>query len=136
MASRRLPKVQLYFRFYGENFNPDEITRRLKVDPTIQFRPGDPITADGRGRRRRYGWMVAVGGEETIKIDSLLIELRERFDASPKDVKALCRDLNLKAVVLCGVGQDAEETPRLQFPPEFVAWVADMGAAIDVDIIL
>jgi hypothetical protein len=80
--------------------------------------------------------MVKVGGEETIRIDSMLIALRERFDASPDEVKALCRDLNLRAVVLCGVGQDAEETPQLQFPPEFIAWVADMGAEIDVDIIL
>jgi Domain of unknown function (DUF4279) len=133
MASRLLPRVTIYFRFYGDDFDPDEIARRLGVSPTLQFRPGDPITADGRGRRRRSGWMVKVGGKETTKIEAML---SERFDVPAGVVEKLCSDLNLRAVVLCGVGQDAEETPQLEFPPEFVAWVAEMGAAIDVDVVL
>jgi len=48
MAPKPLPTVSFYFRFYGESFDPDEITRRLGIEPITHFRPGDPITEDGK----------------------------------------------------------------------------------------
>ena len=49
------PVVRLDLRFYGETFDPDEITRQLGIEPTTAFRPDDPITPDGEGRRRGFG---------------------------------------------------------------------------------
>lgn len=138
MSSERLPTVYLYFRFYGESFDPDEITRCLGVEPTLKFRPGDPVTKDGEGSRSHPGWMIEVGGQETIEIDGLLEELRQRVNVSSAVVRQLCSDLSVEAVVLCGVGQheDAITTPTLGFPADFLEWVADMGASLDVDVIL
>lgn len=132
-----LPRVSLYFRFYGESFDPNEITRRLGVEPSICFRPGDPITEDGRGRRSGFGWMVKVGPRKTLKIDALLQELQERITVSAADVQQLCRDLNVELVILCGVGMDkADDLPTTYFPQDFVKWAAEMGAALNVDVIL
>jgi hypothetical protein len=138
MNTERFPTVKLYLRFYGDSFDPDEITRRLGIKPTLKFRPGDPITEDGQGRRRRYGWMIKVGGQQTIEIDTLLQAFRERVEVSAETVRKLCDDLNVEAVVLCGVGQheDAITTPALNFPAPFLKWVAEMGASLDVDFVL
>jgi hypothetical protein len=76
--------------------------------------------------------MIEVGGQETIEIDALLQELRKRVEVSAAVVRQLCDDLQVEAVVLCGVGQheDAITTPALCFPADFLKWVADLGASL------
>lgn len=138
MTAHRLPTVSLYFRFYGASFDPDEITRRLGIEPTTRFRPGEPITKDGRGRRRGYGWWVQVGDVETLEIDDLLRQFRDRVDVSPSTVRQMCDDLGLELIVVCGVRQhaSAESTPTLFFPADFLGWLAELGAALNVDVVL
>lgn len=137
MVVTNYPDVKLYFRFYGESFDPDEITRRLGIEPTAQRRPGDPLTKDGRGICRDYSWMVKIGPSETLYIDDMLIEFRERISVSAAEVRQLCQDLNLELVIVCGVGMGtADDLPVTYFPQDFVKWAAEMNAAINVDIIL
>lgn len=132
----RLPRVGLYFRFYGDHFDPDEITRRLGIEPTTRFRPGDPITEDGEGRRRGYGWFLKVGKYPTLDIEDLLNELRELVPVSPAVVKQLCADLNVELIIVCGVGLDGLElVPTLFFPQDFLAWVKELGASLNVDLV-
>jgi hypothetical protein len=134
---RPLPRVAFYFRFFGDVFDPDEITRRIGIEPTTQFRPGDPITEDGEGSRRGYGWFVKVGYAETLAIDDLIQELRIRIDVSPSTVRQVCKDLDLELKVVCGVGQhESEATPALCFPPDFLEWLTELGAGLDIDVIL
>lgn len=134
---KELPRVKLYFRFYGESFDPDEVTKRLGIEPSEKFRPGDPITKDGRGKRRRSGWWIKAGPQRTLEIDDLLQELREKVAVDSAVVRQLCQDLDVSLVILCGVGMgESEDLPITYFPPEFVAWAAEMGAAINVDVVL
>lgn len=136
MVVTNFPETKLYFRFYGERFDPDEITHRLGIEPTAQRRPGDPITKDGRGKYRDYSWMVKIGPSETLDIENMLRELRESMDVSPEIVKQLCADLNLDLVIVCGVsGEEADTMPAMFFPNEFLAWVVELGAALNVDVI-
>jgi hypothetical protein len=131
------PSVSLYFRFYGESFDPDEITRRLGVHPTNKFRPGDPIAESSSARWPGYGWIIKVGPQKTFDIEDMLRDLRERADVSPTSVKQLCADFNLDLVIICGVGWEAGDSmPTMFFPPEFLAWVVDLGASLNVDVIL
>jgi hypothetical protein len=130
------PRVSLYFRFYGDSFDPDEFTRRLGIKPTHSFQPGDPITADGHGRRRESGWWIKVGPEKTLDIEEMLRELRERVSVSPEVVRQTCSDLNADLVIVCGVGaEDADTMPTMFFTTEFLEWVVELGASLNVDVI-
>jgi hypothetical protein len=136
MVVENLPRVGLYFRFYGDSFDPDEITQRLEIQPTNKFKSGDLITEDGRARWPGYGWIIKVGPRRTLNIEDMLRELQERADVSPETVKQLCADLNLDLVIICGVGVgDATELPTMFFPSDFLEWVAELGASINVDVI-
>lgn len=130
--------MDLYFRFYGETFDPDEITKRLCVEPTNTFRPGEAITKDGRGERRDNRWILKVEGSNPWENDDLLQEFRQRVAVSPEAVRQVCRDFNLNAVVICGVGirDAAEPAPDMYFPNEFLEWVTELGASLNVDVIL
>ena len=82
--------------------------------------------------------MVKVNEIETLEIDAMLRELQERVNVSSSLVRNLCDDLQVEPVVICGVGQheDAITTPALFFPVDFLHWLADMGASLEVDVIL
>lgn len=123
----------MYFDFYGA-FDPAEITRRLGVKPTSQFRAGEPRPT-GVGSRRRDGWIIEVGAAKTFEIDDLLKQLKAAVTASPADIQKVTRELNVDAVVTCEV-QSTSSMPSLYFASEFVQWAAAVGAAIDVDIML
>ena len=135
------PLVSLYLRFYseesdpGEHFDPEEITRRLGIEPTTQFRLGDPITADGEGKRRRSGWILNIARQETLQIDGMLQEMRNRLSSAKDVIPQICKDLRVRAVILCGVSRnESDHMPALDFPPSFTRWVASLGASIYVDI--
>jgi Domain of unknown function (DUF4279) len=137
------PIVRLYLRFYsensdpGEHFDPDEITRRLGIEPTTQFRPGDPITKDGEGRRRRSGWMLKIADQESLHIDGMLQQMQERVGLAGAAIPRICEDLQIEAVFLCGVlRNDSALMPALIFPPSFINWADALGASINVDVVL
>jgi hypothetical protein len=130
-----LPSIQLSFRFQGEDLDPDEITRWIGIQPTTIFRVGDPIAADGAGRRRRPGWRFAIEERAALDLDGMLVALRERVSVPAAVVRQLCVDLDVAAVVVCGVLQrEYESAPSLKFTPEFLDWVSELGASLDVDI--
>jgi hypothetical protein len=68
----------------------------------------------------------------------MLQELRDEMNVSASTLKRLCDDLKVKPVIICGVGQheSAITTPTLFFPLDFLRWATEMGASIDVDVIL
>ena len=138
-----LPIVRLYLRFYsensdpGEHFDPDEITRRLGIRPTTHFRPGDPITKDGEGRRRRSGWMLKIADKESLHIDGMLQQMREKIGPVETEIPQICKDLQVQAVILCGVlRNDSALMPALNFSSDFVSWADTIEASINVDVVL
>jgi hypothetical protein len=128
------PSIQLGFRYRAADFQPDELTKRLGVEPTSQFVAGDPITDDGRGRRRSSGWRLDLE-RETETVESMLADFRELVSIPPSVVRAASAELGLSPVVVCSVlRRESEGYPVLLFPPDFIEWVAELGATLDVDI--
>ncbi len=134
---KSLPRVGFYLWIVGDQFDPAELTSRLAIEPTKVWRPGDPITEGGRARRTRPSWLLTVEKRETLEIDDLIEELRAQFDVSTATVKQVCQDLGVRPLLVCGIGiGSAETTPALIFPPDFLEWVGEMGASLDIDIVL
>lgn len=133
LSSSDSPKVRIFFDFYG-TFDPDEITKRLGIEPTRQFRAGEPRIL-GSGHRRRDGWILEVGPARTYEIDDLLKQIQAAVTASPEEIRRVSAELNVEAVLTCEVQSDSS-MPSLCFADEFVQWAASIGAAIDVDIML
>jgi len=133
LSSPEPPIVTIYFDFYGE-FDPAEITKRLGIEPTGQFRAGEPRPS-GLGHRRRNGWILKVDPESTFEIDELLKQIQAAVTATPEQIRQVSSELDVEAVVTCEV-QATSAMPSLWFSHELVRWAASIGAAIDVDIML
>jgi hypothetical protein len=130
--------VRLTFCFFGEDFDPDEITRRLGIHPTESWRRGDPRGNPKSGAKYpRSGWRLVVGPQMTLPIDGLLAELRQQVDVAGATVRQMCENLKLEAYISCGVTQPSDSsTPMLEFPPDFMAWAISLGASVGVDFII
>lgn len=133
MDDEIIPEVSLYFRFYGDAFDPDEISRRLGVQPTNKFRPGDPIDEEGRARWPGYGWVIKVGPRQTLDIEEMLGELQKRANVSPQVVRQTCAELDLDLVITCAVsGEETDSMPVMFFSEEFLSWAVGLGASLNV----
>lgn len=135
MGDESLPSVSVAFRLDGSEFDPGDVTARLGVEPTHSYRAGDSISG-GIGRRRRDAWIIRVGPRETLEVDGMLDELRGRLSTASALVNETCAALGLVSAVYCAVEPTSRLTPSLQFPREFVVWAADLGAFIDIDVML
>jgi hypothetical protein len=137
MNSEDFPEVTLFFRFYGPAFDPAEITHRLGIQPTAQWRAGDPKSVGTETVHRRHdAWMMRVADRETIEIGDMLEELQEQVNVPGNIVKQICAELGVRAVVVCGVIQSPEgPSAALEFPADFLDWTAALGASINVDVI-
>jgi hypothetical protein len=79
---------------------------------------------------------LKVGARAADELAPLLESLRQRITVSSDEVGQLCRDLGVDAVVVCRVAayDPTSALPMLTFHPEFTAWVAKIGADIDVEV--
>jgi len=134
MNTEELPVIRIYLRFYGSSFDPAEISARLGLNPTNEYRAGDPV-ADSSATRRRDGWMFEGSHGETLDVRGLLQVFREKVGKKGPEVVKVSQDLGVEAVVVCAVLPTSNVAPILEFPSEFLLWAAEMGASINVDIL-
>jgi len=136
-STSELPEVSLFFRFYGNSFNPVEITRRLGIEPNKSWKSGEQMGSVQENRQHRHdAWMVKVGPQRTVDINELLRDLRTRVNTDGNLIKELCADLNVEAVIVCGVIQTSQgRSAAIEFPVDFLEWAASKNASIVVDVI-
>ena len=57
----------------GDNFNPDQITERLAIKPTEQYRKGDFSKLNFE--REESCWTISTGYVETLYVEDVLNQL-------------------------------------------------------------
>ena len=117
-------------RFFGEDLDPDEITRLLGCEPTATHRKGDPVTKDGRGKRRNSGWRLESRHEEKHGIDDHVGELLSRVtnDLSVWRELACFKPDIFCGLFLSGFNQGDEVSPRIS------GMLAARGIVLRMDI--
>lgn len=134
-STTALPTVWLSFDLVGPSFDPDAVSTKLGLKPTSQHRAGDPIRA-GLGKRRHARWRVTIGPELTYDIDGMLSALLARLEPAKARIREVCDTFHLEARIICAVEPSSSQAPAIFFPPAVIGWAAEIGCAIDVDIML
>lgn len=128
-------KAEVYLALYGTDFDPEEVTRRVGLEPTSIKRKGEPKT------RRHSFWQISSGRVESDVIDvyemsSALVTLLAPRTA---EIASARRELSLEAVlevVLWITTDESKSTPAIGFDREVISFLHAIGAAIDVDTYL
>jgi hypothetical protein len=137
-----LPRLDAGLKFEGverASFSLEEVTERMGIQPSVSFRKGEPRRHQspfnsGIATHGRDVWLYGVKSERSRDFGPLLESLQRDIVASPMEIKSICADLNVEVWVMIGVfTPEGASWPICVFPKEFLAWVGEIGASMDVD---
>jgi hypothetical protein len=128
-----LNKTAASLRFFGDDLDPEEITRRLGGQPTVGVRKGGIwLTSLGREKTAYKGqWRLTVERRSPGDLDGQVAEL---FAPLTTDL-AVWHDLSsrFQADVFCGLFLN-EFNEGISLSPETLSAVGLRGLSLDMDI--
>ena len=126
---------RVYFALDGDDFDPDEVTKFIGIEPTSIMRKGSKA---GGKLPKISSWAVSTDKVVNESIDvfdmateiinilkpkkELIIQAIEHFKIKPR----------LEVVLSFSVNQELS-TPAIGFEPETVSFLGEIGAFIDID---
>ena len=128
--------ISTAFIVRGSRFDPGEFTALLGVQPTKVWRTGDPIPKTIL-RHKDDGWLLS-SGEQAVDEKSainLVTQVKHLVDClQPHTVKLkeMQGRLSLETKLYCVLYLEGDERPTIQFSPDTITWLAEVGAGIDV----
>lgn len=123
---------EVFFELFGDAFDPDEVTRLLGMEPTSVAYKGVPST------RKHSMWTLSGGAVEDDIVDvyelssSLVAKLAPHADMINHARERFGLESAL-SVVLTITTDDSKSTPAIGFDRSVVAFLARVGAWVDVD---
>lgn len=97
-----IAKSVVSVRFFGEDLEPEALTRALGCEPTTHYRKGDKRVSGGREYTRKYGaWVLAAEDREPEAVDEQLTALFGRMSQDMSVWKELVSRYD--ANVFCGM---------------------------------
>lgn len=128
-----LEKTAVSLRFFGDDLDPDEITRRLGCEPTVGVRKGGIwLTAQGREKvAGRGSWRLHVERRSPGDLDAQILELLAKLSADLNVWTELSERFN--ADVFCGLFM-ASGNAGLTLNPRTIAAVGERGLMLNFDI--
>lgn len=121
-------------RFFGDDLDPDELTRLLGCQPTKSERKGEEIVGKVTGSKRTArsgGWRLSAERREPGDLDAQISEI---FDGLTNDM-SIWQDLTsrFRADVFCGLFME-EGNEGISLSNETLQRLAERGLTIDFDI--
>ena len=123
--------AEVYFALYGNDFDPDQVTRLVGMEPSSVRRQGKPVP-------KHSSWNVSSGRIENDVIDvyEMSNALVARLRPYEENIAAAKRQFKLQAVlqvVLWITAEESKSTPAIGFESEVISFLNSVGASIDVD---
>ena len=122
---------RVYFALYGKDFDPDEVTRLVGIEPTATRRKADP-------KLKHSIWEVSSDHikDDVIDIYEMSSALVARLKPCVEKIAGVKKQLGCEAVlevVLWITTDGSKSTPAIGFDPEVISFLNAVGASIDVD---
>lgn len=122
---------RVYFALYGKDFDSDEVTRLVGLEPTAARHKADP-------KPKHSIWEVSSDCIKDDVIDtyekpSALVARLKPYAGKIADVKKQLGCEAVLEVVLWITTDESKSTPAISFDPKVISFLATVGASIDVD---
>jgi hypothetical protein len=122
---------EVYFRLGGDQFEPDDVTARLRLEPSRVSRRAEPRPED-------CAWILSAGkfSSESVDVYDLSSQLTQRLEPHASEISELIQECSLYAVlqVVLHLSLDPElPMPAIGFDQQTIAFLAKIGASVDVD---
>lgn len=120
---------------YGEQLDPDEVTKVLGLSPERSWRRGDPKGARGVASRKEGCWKIETKRSQDCEKDlnDHLLTLLERIAPVRGIVGALAERFTLQFECIIEFDQ---EVPALHVDRQVMKAMSDLGGELDIDAYL
>ncbi len=131
LADRGIDATSVTLRLFGDDLDPDEVSRKLGGQPTLARRKGDVIPDETKRVAETGSWLLSSERQSKNTLESQIEALFNRLTA---DV-AVWRDLagRYHADLFCGLWSEAWNR-GLELSPEVVAAIGERGLRLGLDI--
>ena len=122
---------EVYFALKGDNFNPEDMTKFLGIQPTSTSIKGTPIP-------KQNSWELSSGKiiNECIDVyemaSSLIETLEPKTELLIKAIKHFNVKPHLEVVLWFTVNEDIS-TPAIGFDEKTIQFLGKVGAYVDID---
>jgi len=124
-------KGEVYFMLFGEDFDPETVSRELGVSPSRTRIKADPTP-------RKSMWIYSKGEKEHELIDiyamasSVVSDLQPYAEKIGESMRKHNLDAVLEVVLEISV-DDSISTPAIGFDKNVIEFLSKIGASIDID---
>lgn len=125
----------VYFALDGEDFEPNDVTDYLNIEPTSVRRKGERVAS----RIPLFSsWELSTQKiiNEIIDVDEMASEVIKILNPKTNQINEIAEKLNLSArleVVLWITTNDAQTTPAIGFNVNNIKFLSNVNAYIDID---
>lgn len=124
-------KGEIYFALYGDDFDPDQVTDAIGISPTSIKRKANPSP-------KQSVWVLSSGLRqgEVLDLYSVASELVQKLRPHQMAIQSAITTFRLTPVlqvVLSIPEAGSTPTPSMGFDQVVIAFVAAVGATIDID---
>ena len=122
---------QVHFALYGNEFDPDEVTRLVGIEPSFIRHAGTP-------NPRQASWKISSAKLATDVLDvyemssALVAGLVGRADQIVQAQRRFSLNAELEVVLWLALDESVP-MPAIGFTPEVIAFLHTVGASVDVD---
>lgn len=120
------------FTLTGIDFDPEDATRRIGLEPTKTWRRGDQVQKT-LIRRKHSGWQWSLPSEESLDLGRQVASLLERLAPYAAAITEVREELDLDAEISCAIYIEGQ-APGVHFDRSTLALADQLGAEIDIDI--
>jgi hypothetical protein len=131
-----LSKSYVYFALHGDDFDPNEVTRELGIEPTDSWKKGDKGQYIANQKYACWKWSTEKG-KEAIFMDTLVNEVVEKLKAKVENINKLKEKYQLTSVLEIVMYIDVnpdESTPALGHDLKTIEFLYQTQTVTDVDI--
>ncbi|MES2777139.1 MAG: DUF4279 domain-containing protein [Bacteroidota bacterium] len=126
----------VYFALEGDNFNPDEVTKRLGVLPTKIRRKGEPVGNNGM-KNKFSAWYLHTEKTDNLFVKNLVKDVVERLFDKIDIINGLKKDFHLTSILETVLLIDENEevsTPVIGQDLNTIEFLFRTSTKTDVDI--
>jgi hypothetical protein len=124
--------VKVEFSIFGEQFDPNIVTRTLLIAPTRTWLRGDPIRRDLV--RKETCWEIATEYEESFDINDQIDKIKGLIQNKKDQIVQLIKQNNLECKFEVVINIQDSSTPAMYLNADTIKFLYELGAEIDFDV--
>ena len=125
--------VMVEFNLYGDNFDPDIITKALDLNPSETYLKGDKIK-EGKNIRKDTAWSINTGYEESYDINDQLHKICILLKGKEEELVLLKKKYFLEILFMIVIKIENDEKPGIYLEKSFISLLNTIDAEVVFDI--